>query len=198
MIQKLFDWVEKYAEHKNANRALALVAFTESSFFPVPPFVLIVAMLAKEKKPSWMKLALIGMIFSVVGGIAAYFIGMFFYDYVGAPIVHFYGIENEVAKLGSVFKDHVFLTILLASVSPIPYKVFTLSAGLFGVNFYSFVLASVLGRSLRFFAVAYVSDRYGVRAKHIILARQRQTAYVAYITLVGCFLYLIGKAWGIL
>ena len=198
MIQKLFNWVEKYAEHKHANKALALVAFTESSFFPIPPFVLIIGMLAQEKKPSWVKLALIGMISSVVGGVAAYFVGMFFYDYVGAPIVTFYGIENEITALGTLFKDHVFLTILLASISPIPYKVFTLSAGLFSVNLVSFIVASILGRSLRFFAVAYVSNKYGVKAKQMILSQQKRTAYFFYTLFGALCVYVLCKAWGIL
>ncbi len=198
MIQKLFNWVEKYAEHKHANKALALVAFTESSFFPIPPFVLIIGMLAQEKKPSWVKLALIGMISSVIGGVVAYFVGMFFYDYVGAPIVAFYGIENEIATLGTLFKDHVFLTILLASISPIPYKVFTLSAGLFSVNLFSFIVASILGRSLRFFAVAYVSNKYGAKAKQILLAQQKRTTYAVYTAFGFLCIYVLAKAWGIL
>ena len=112
MIQRMVTWVEKYAEHKHATKALTLVAFVESSFFPIPPFVLIVGMLANEKRQSWIKLAAIGTLASVAGGVFGYFIGKFFYGYVGAPLVAWYGIEAEVAQLGSVFKDHVFLTIM--------------------------------------------------------------------------------------
>jgi membrane protein YqaA with SNARE-associated domain len=173
MLEKLFAWVEHYADHRNAKRALAIVAFTESSFFPIPPFVLIIAMLAHEKKASWVKLALIGMISSVCGGVVAYFVGKFFYGYIGEPLVALYGIQNEVNHLGSIFKDHVFVTILLASLSPLPYKVFTLSAGLFSVNLVSFIAASVVGRSIRFFTVAYVADRYGMKAKNIFLKQQK-------------------------
>ena len=149
MLDSLMRWVEKYADHKHAKKALALVAFTESSFFPIPPFVLIVAMLAQEKKASWVRLALIGMASSVLGGIFGYFIGAFFYQYVGAPLVSWYGITEEVSRLGVVFKENVFLTIFLASLSPLPYKVFTLSAGLFSVNIVSFIIASIVGRSFR-------------------------------------------------
>lgn len=197
-MEKTLRWIEKYAKHKNANKALALVAFTESSFFPIPPFLFMVAMLAQEKKPSWVKLALIGMVFSVTGGIAAYFVGMFFYGYVGEPIVRFYGIQDEVTTLGTMFKDHVFLTILLASVSPVPYKVFTLSAGLFSVDLPSFIVASIVGRSLRFFAVAYVSNKYGTQAKKILLAQQKRTAYILYFFLGIGAIYLLSKVWGIL
>ncbi len=173
MLTRLFVWVEKWAEHHHAKKALALVAFTESSFFPIPPFVLIVGMVLQTKKPSWVQLAFIGTVASVLGGIAGYFIGAFFYEYIGAPLVSFYNVESEVARLGEVFKEHVVMTILLASISPLPYKVFTLSAGLFSVNLWSFILASIVGRGARFLFVAYLADRYGFRAKEFMLQAQQ-------------------------
>jgi membrane protein YqaA with SNARE-associated domain len=198
MIDSLMKWVEKYAEHKHATKALSLVAFTESSFFPIPPFVLIVAMLAQEKKPSWIRLALIGMLSSVAGGIFGYFIGKFLYGYVGAPLIAWYGIEAEVAHLGAIFKDHVFITIFIASLSPLPYKVFTLSAGLFSVNLSAFIFASIVGRSIRFFAVSYISDRYGVRAKKMVLENKKITTYTMYGAIAVLVLYGILKSNGIL
>jgi membrane protein YqaA with SNARE-associated domain len=198
MLQRMIKWVEKYAEHKHATKALSLVAFTESSFFPIPPFVLIVAMLAQEKKPSWIRLAMIGMVSSVLGGIFGYFIGKFFYGYIGAPLIAWYGVEAEVAQLGSVFKEHVFITIFLASLSPLPYKVFTLSAGLFSVNLFAFIVASIVGRSIRFFAVSYISNRYGVRAKNMIKNNQKITMYTMYVSVVVIVLYFIFKSNGIL
>jgi membrane protein YqaA with SNARE-associated domain len=198
MIQKLVKWVEDYAEHKHATKALSLVAFVESSFFPIPPFVLIVAMLAHERKQSWIKLAVIGTLSSVLGGIFGYFIGKFFYGYVGAPLVAFYGIEAEVAHLGSIFKDHVFLTIILASISPLPYKVFTLSAGLFAVNFPMFVFASLLGRGMRFLLVSYLADKYGIHAKKFIVKQQRVATITFWLVLAVGILYIILKTQGIL
>lgn len=189
MLQRLVAWVEKYADHKHANKALSLVSFVESSFFPIPPFVLIVGMLAHEKKQSWIKLAIIGTISSVLGGIFGYFIGKFFYGYIGQPLVTFYGIQSEVDYLGTIFRNHVFLTILLASISPAPYKVFTISAGLFSVNIWMFILASLVGRSLRFFTVSYLSDRYGIHAKKFILKQQKLTGIIFLIILVVGLLY---------
>lgn len=198
MIQRIFSWVERYAEHKHATKALALVSFTESSFFPIPPFVLIVGMLAHDKKPSWIKLALIGMISSVLGGIFGYFIGKFFYGYIGQPLVAFYGLEHEVAYLGSIFKEHVFLTILLASVSPLPYKVFTLSAGLFSVDIWSFILASLVGRSLRFFTVSYIANTYGSRTKAMLITQQKNVTRTFYIFVGIVAVYVVLKIQGIL
>ena len=198
MLEKLFTWVEKYSYHKHATKALSLVSFVESSFFPIPPFVLIVGMLAQDKKPSWIRLALIGMVSSVLGGVAGYFIGKFFYGYVGQPLVTFYGLQSEVTYLGSIFREHVFATIFLASISPIPYKVFTLSAGLFSVNIWSFIAASIVGRSLRFFVVAYISDRYGARAKNMMLRQQKTTSRIVWGLVILCVVYVLLKMRGIL
>ena len=198
MLQKIFDWTERYAEHKNAKRILSLVAFVESSFFPIPPFVMIVAMLTHAKKPSWVQLAVIGTVSSVAGGVAAYFIGKFFYGYIGAPLVAFYGIQAEVAHLGTVFKDHVFATIILASLSPLPYKVFTLSAGLFSVNLWIFIVASIIGRGIRFFAVAYIANRYGVRAKGVMIRQQKNITKIFLVTVVLGVVYYLLRIKGIL
>lgn len=191
MIQKLISWVEKWASHHHATKALALVAFTESSFFPIPPFVLIVGMLALDKKPSWVRLAVIGSLSSVLGGIFGYFLGLYFYTYVGAPLVAFYGVAEEVANLGEVFKQHVFWTIILASLSPLPYKVFTLSAGLFSVNLWMFIFASVIGRGIRFLIVSYVADRYGVHAKKFIREQQKTTMIAFSVAVVVVLVYAL-------
>ena len=192
MIERLVAWVEKWAGHHHAHKALALVAFVESSFFPIPPFVLVVAMLIHEKKPSWVKIAIVGMLSSVAGGVFGYFIGKFLYGYIGAPLVAFYGLTDQVASLGQVFKDHVFITILLASLSPLPYKVFTLSAGLFSVNLVSFILASLVGRSIRFLVVAYLADRYGIRAKKFILEQQRIAVVTTVVIVLVALIYFFG------
>ncbi len=191
MLEKLVTWVEKWVGHHHAHKALAVVAFVESSFFPIPPFVLVVAMLIHEKKPSWIKIAMVGMISSVAGGVFGYFIGKFLYGYIGAPLVAFYGLTNQVAHLGQVFKDHVFITILLASLSPLPYKVFTLSAGLFSVNLFSFILASLVGRSIRFLVVAYLADRYGIRAKKFMLEQQKVTIMTTLVICIVAILYFV-------
>lgn len=198
MLEPLFNFMEKYADHKHSKRALAIVAFAESSFFPIPPFVLIIGMLAHEKKPSWLKLAAIGTISSVLGGVFAYILGKFFYGYVGEPLVQFYGIENQIQVLGTHFREHVFATILLASLSPIPYKVFTLSAGLFSVNIWAFIVASLIGRSFRFLAVSYIAMRYGSRAKDIILKQQKYILRFFVFVFIALVVYYVLKIQGIL
>lgn len=191
MLEKLIIWVEKWADHRHAKKALSVVAFIESSFFPVPPFALVIAMLSLEKKPSWIKLSIIGIVSSVLGGVFGYFIGKFFYGYIGAPLIAFYGIGEEVNYLGQLFKDHVFLTIVLASLSPIPYKVFTISAGLFSVDIWRFILASIIGRSIRFFTVSFFADLYGIKAKKFILEKQKVVTNIFVIILIITFIYFL-------
>jgi membrane protein YqaA with SNARE-associated domain len=198
MLEKLAQWVEDKAQHAHASKALALVAFTESSFFPIPPFVLIIAMLAHEKKPSWVRLAIIGTISSVLGGVAGYFLGKFFYSYIGGPLIAWYGLQSEVASLGAMFKDHVFATIFLASISPAPYKVFTISAGLFSVSLWQFIIASIVGRSLRFFVVSYLSQKYGLHAKRFMIKQQRVMLYLLALAACAFVIYIILQMQGIL
>ena len=123
---------------------------------------------------------------------------MFFYAYLGAPLVSFYGVQEEVAHLGKIFKDHVFLTILIASLSPVPYKVFTISAGLFAVNLPMFIFASLVGRGIRFMAVSYLSHKYGTRAKNFIMRQQKITMYILVFLLALLLLYILLKRSGIL
>jgi membrane protein YqaA with SNARE-associated domain len=191
MLQSLFDWMERYSHHKHAKTALAVVSFIESSFFPIPPFVMIIGMLSHEKRPSWVRLAIIGTIASVLGGIFAYILGKFFYDFIGLPLIHLYGIEDQVDSLGTLFRAHVFLTILTASLTPIPYKVFTLSAGIFSVNIWSFIFASLVGRSIRFFAVSYLAMRYGSRSKVLIIQQQKILGWIILVCTLCIAIYYL-------
>ena len=171
MITKFVSWTEKFAEHKYSEVILFAVAFTESSFFLAPPDVLIIAILSHHLKNAWVKIANIATAGSVLGGVFGYAIGYYFYQYVGQPIVNFYGIQAEINHVGELFKAHAFISILVAAFTPIPYKVFTIGAGLFSLNIITFVTASIVGRGARFFIVAYLSNKYGDRAKKIILEK---------------------------
>lgn len=198
MLTNLILWVEKWAAHHHATKALSLISFIESSFFPIPPFVLMVAMLIHEKKPSWIKISTVGMLSSVAGGVFGYFIGKFLYGYIGAPLIEWYGLTDQVVHLGQVFKDHVFITILLASLSPLPYKVFTLSAGLFSVNLFSFIIASLVGRSIRFYVVGYIADRYGIKAKQFMIQQQKVASITVLVIILIGIMYFLATKQGIL
>jgi membrane protein YqaA with SNARE-associated domain len=171
MLQKLARWTESFAKHKHREIYLFAVAFTESSFFLIPPDVLIIAILSHGLKVSWVRIATISTIGSVLGGLFGYLIGSFFYVHVGEPLVKLYGLEKEVLSVGEQFKNNAFLAILVAAFTPIPYKVFTVSAGLFSLNLITFISASIVGRGARFFLVAYGTHRYGIKAKEFILEK---------------------------
>ena len=152
------------AAHKSSKYYLALVSFIESSFFPIPPDVMVIPMVI-SKKNDFIKIFFIATIFSVLGGILGYFIGAFFFE-LGAQIMSFYGYENKL----NIIKDNLvnsegfyaWLGILfLAGFTPLPYKVFTITSGLIGFNILIFILISLISRGLRFFIVSYLSYKFG-------------------------------------
>ena len=164
MFQTLYRKCLNLAEHKNSNFYLGLVSFVESSFFPIPPDVMLVPMVIAKKK-AFIKIFIIASLFSVLGGVMGYLIGYFFFD-LGIYVIEFYGYEKKVENLklsmaeGSNFL--VWLSILfLAGFTPLPYKVFTITSGMIGFNLLIFMIVSLISRSLRFFIVAYLSYKFG-------------------------------------
>jgi membrane protein YqaA with SNARE-associated domain len=174
MIRRLVTWTESFARHKHKEFYLFAVAFTESSFFLVPPDVLIIAILSHGLKESWIRIASISTIGSVLGGLGGYVIGKLFFTYIGAPLVALYGLEGQLEHVGHLFQDNAFLAILVAAFTPIPYKVFTIGAGLFSLNLVTFTVASIIGRGARFFLVAFLSDRFGVKVKEMVVRFDKQ------------------------
>ena len=164
MFQRLYKKCLELAAHKSSNFYLGLVSFIESSFFPIPPDVMVIPMVISKKK-DFIKIFLITTIFSVIGGMFGYLIGAFFFD-LGMQIMSFYGYENKLSNIKNHLSDnsgfYTWLSILfLAGFTPLPYKVFTIASGLIGFNFLIFVLISLISRGLRFFIVSYLSYKFG-------------------------------------
>ena len=164
MFQSLYKKCLELAAHKSSNFYLGLVSFIESSFFPIPPDVMVIPMVI-SKKNDFIKIFLITTIFSVLGGMLGYLIGAFFFEF-GAHIMSFYGYEDKLSKIKEnlVNSDgfYAWLGVLfLAGFTPLPYKVFTIASGLIGFNFLIFVLISLISRGLRFFIVSYLSYKFG-------------------------------------
>ena len=164
MFQSLYKYCLNLAAHKSSNLYLGIVSFTESSFFPIPPDVMIVPMVIAKKK-EYFKIFLIASLFSVLGGIFGYLLGYLFYD-LAIHVIQFYGYENKVENLktslsqGSGF--FAWLSILfLAGFTPLPYKAFTIASGVVGFSLPIFIVVSLISRSLRFFIVAYLSYKFG-------------------------------------
>lgn len=167
IIKKLYDWVLHWAKTPYAVPALFMLAFAESSFFPVPPDVLLIALAISIPKKSF-KYAMICMVGSVLGGVLGYGIGLYGYEIVGRPIVEFYHGQEIMNTIKLQYDQHGFLGILIAAITPIPYKVFTIASGVFEFDFWSFFFASVIGRSTRFFVVAGLIWKFGPSIKNFI------------------------------
>ena len=164
MFNKLYKKCLELAAHKSSKLYLARVSFVESSFFPVPPDVMIIPMVI-SKKNDYIKIFLITTIFSVLGGMLGYFIGAFFFEF-GSQIMSFYGYETKLSNIKNnlITSDgfYAWLSILfLAGFTPLPYKVFTIASGLIGFNLFIFIFISLISRGLRFFVVAYFSYKFG-------------------------------------
>ena len=164
MFQRLYKKCLNLAGHKNSNFYLGLVSFIESSFFPIPPDVMIIPMVIAKKK-EFIKIFLIASIFSVLGGILGYLIGYLFFD-LAMYVIEFYNYEDKVENLKlRISKENGFLTwlsiLFLAGFTPLPYKAFTISSGLIAFNLPIFIIVSLASRSLRFFIVAFLSYKFG-------------------------------------
>ena len=164
MFKSLYKKCLDLAAHKSSKYYLAIVSFVESSFFPIPPDVMVIPMVI-SKKNDFIKIFLITTIFSVLGGMLGYLIGAFFFEF-GAHIMSFYGYEDKLTKIKENLVNsngfYAWLGVLfLAGFTPLPYKVFTIASGLIGFNFLIFVFISLISRGLRFFIVSYLSYKFG-------------------------------------
>ena len=164
MFKSLYKKCLDLAAHKSSKYYLAVVSFVESSFFPIPPDVMVIPMVI-SKRNNYVKIFLITTIFSVLGGILGYLIGAFFFD-LGTQIMSLYGYENKLNNIKNNLTDsdgfYAWLSILfLAGFTPLPYKVFTIASGLIGFDFFIFILISLISRGLRFFLVSYLSYKFG-------------------------------------
>lgn len=167
-IDKIKNSLMRNVSGPNAKWWLSAISFSESSFFPIPPDFYLMPVVAKNRD-KWLYFALITTISSVLGGLLGYFIGAVFFETIGKWLVSLYHLEKEVETVGVFFNQNAFLSIFTAAFTPIPYKVFTISAGLFKLNIFVFTLASILGRGLRFFAVAYIMKLFGEKISNAVI-----------------------------
>lgn len=189
LIRRLYDWTISWADRPGGVYALFLLAFAESSFFPIPPDVLLIALCVGASTKSF-RFALICTVGSVLGGIAGYGIGYWGYDVIGEPIVRAYHGEAVMQKIKVWYDEYGFWGNLAAAVTPIPYKVFTIASGVFKFDFLQFVIASVVGRGLRFFVVAGLIYWLGPRMKVFIEKYFDLLAVAGMLLLIGGFVVL--------
>lgn len=185
ILRRTYDWVLHWAHTPYGVPALFLISFSESSFFPIPPDVLLIALAISIPTNSFLY-AFICSIGSVLGGIFGYIIGLSFIETIGLPIIAFYGFTGKYEYLQGLYHQYDALAVTIAGFTPIPYKVFTIAAGAFKINFWVFVLASIVSRSVRFFLLAWMIYRYGEGIKGFI------DRYFNLLTIVFIILLVLG------
>ena len=199
MFKSLYKKCLDLAAHKSSKYYLAVVSFIESSFFPIPPDVMVIPMVI-SKKTDFKKIFLLATIFSVLGGMFGYVIGAFFFEF-GAHIMNFYGYEDKLYNLKeSLVKNDSFYAwlgiLFLAGFTPLPYKVFTIASGLIGFNFLIFIFISLISRGLRFFIVSYLSYKFGDLFNEFMNKHGSKwfTIIGILIVIIGLIIYLIFKS----
>ncbi|HVV40033.1 MAG TPA: YqaA family protein [Nitrobacter sp.] len=170
MLRRIYDWCIAAADKPYALWILGAVAFAESSFFPVPPDVMLLPMSLARPQRAWL-FALLCTIASVAGGMLGYAIGALLYDSVGQWLIHLYGLSDKVEAFRASYAHWGAWIIILKGLTPIPYKLVTITSGFAGYNIWLFILCSIIARGGRFFVVAVVLNRYGDVIRHEIEKR---------------------------
>jgi membrane protein YqaA with SNARE-associated domain len=170
MLKRLYAWTIRMAEHPNALWVLALVAFVESSFFPIPPDVIMIPMILAQPRRAWL-IAGVALAASVLGGLLGYAIGALAFETIGEPILASLGKADSMAEFSTRFNDMGFWAILTAGVTPFPYKVITIMSGWTGMALTTFIMTSILARALRFFVVAALLRTFGAPIRDFIELR---------------------------
>jgi membrane protein YqaA with SNARE-associated domain len=166
-MRRMYDWVLSWADSKYAEWYLFALAFAESSFFPIPPDVLLFA-LTLSKPHRAFRYAIVCTLGSVLGGAFGYAIGLFAMETIGQPIVNFYHFNEQWDRLRGLYEQYDFWIVFTAGFTPIPYKVFTIASGAFQISFVNFMIASLVGRAGRFFLVSALIWKFGAPMKRFI------------------------------
>jgi len=182
--ENIRTWAVAHAEGSHARFWLSVLSFSEASFFPIPPDILLIAILLANKARRWAYWAAITTLFSVLGGIFGYLIGFAFFGLFGERLIAFYHFQDQFFSLKELFDRNAFLAIFAAAFTPIPYKVFTIAAGLFRLDPLAFFVASILGRGIRFFLIAYLLKYFGETLSRVLYKYFNLISFLVLILLV--------------
>lgn len=186
MIKRLYDWTLSLAQSPHALWALAIVAFVESSVFPIPPDILMIPMILARPSRAFL-IATIALVASVLGGMLGYAIGAFAFESIGRPILESLGKTDSMAEFATRFNDMGFWAVLVAGITPFPYKVITIMSGWTGMPLATFVTTSIIARGLRFFIVAALLWKFGAPIRDFI-ERRLGLVFIAFcVLLIGGF-----------
>lgn len=189
MLRRVYDWTIHLAESRHAIWALAFVAFVESSVFPIPPDVVMIPLIIALPHRAF-RIATVALVASVLGGMLGYFIGWGLFESVGKPVLEFYGKADAMEAFNAKFNEYGAWAVLIAGVTPFPYKVITILSGVTHLSFPVFMLASIIARGLRFFIVAGLLWKFGAPIRDFIEKRLGLMFTLFVILLIGGF-YLV-------
>lgn len=186
MFKALYDWTISLSRSPRAPQALGVVSFAESSFFPIPPDVMLIPMAMAKPEKAW-RYALICTVTSVLGGLLGYAIGALLYDTLGAWLIQLYGYGDKMDAFRELYQKHGHWIILIKGFTPIPFKLITIASGLAGYDIMLFVLLSAITRGARFFFVAGIMNRFGVPLRRFIENNLTLVGIVTLAAIVGGF-----------
>ena len=186
MLRRLYAWTMSLSATRYAPLALGAIAFAESSFFPLPPDVLLIPMVLARPQRAWLYAAICTAA-SVVGGLLGYMIGSLLYDSLGQWVISFYGEAAQMAAFREAYAQWGAWIILIKGMTPIPYKIVTIASGFAGYNLGLFIVLSIITRGLRFFIVAGLLRRYGEPIRHFIEGRLELVATAFVVVVIGGF-----------
>lgn len=186
MLRSLYDWTLSLAAHPRAMWALAIVAFIEASVFPIPPDVLMIAMIVATPTRAF-RIAAVATVASVLGGLLGYAIGALAFEQIGQPILASLGKEDAVRAFNDRFNSFDFWPVLIAGLTPFPYKVITIMSGWTGLPLGTFIITSIIARAGRFFLVAWLLNRYGAPIRDFIERRLGLMTILFVVLLAGGF-----------
>jgi len=192
-LRRLYHWTLSWVDHPSAKVALFLIALVESSVFPIPPDILLIA-LALGKPASALRFAAITTAGSTVGAALGYVIGLTLFVSIGQPVLEFYGLMSQFNHVGTWFAEYGVIIVLIAGFSPIPFKVITIAAGAFGLDFLWFILAAFVSRGARFFLEGALLRWGGVRVRDFVEKHfELMTILVTLLVVAGfVMIWLIG------
>ena len=189
LLKSLYNWTLKKAEHKYSSWILSIVSFSESSFFPIPPDVLLIPMIIAKRTKAW-AYALICTLSSVIGGVAGYAIGFFLFNSIGILIVEFYHLSNSFNTFENYYKEYGILIVLGAGFTPFPFKFITIASGVFSLNIFLFILTAFVARGLRFYLLTSLLFIFGEKIKILIDKYFNILAGLFFILLLGSFMVI--------
>ena len=186
MIRRLYDWVMGLAGHRQAPWWLFVISFIESSFFPIPPHIMLIPMVLADRARAWW-FAAIATVSSVLGGVGGYLIGYLLFDQIGKPVIDLYGHGDKFAEFADGYNAYGAWIVLFAGATPFPYKVITIASGVTALNFWVFLIASIVARSAVFFAIAGLLYAFGQPIRAFIERRLGLLFTIFLVLLFGGF-----------